>query len=132
MQLKRILLIDDEVTFTRVLKLYLEQAGPYEVTTAHCGREGIAAAKRVKPDLILLDVIMPDMDGSTVASELKEDKALAATPVIFLTAVVSREEAMTRSGLIGGQFFIAKPVAAKEIHQYIERYLAQHAGVSDG
>ena len=126
---KRILLIDDEVTFTRVLKAYLQEAGPYDVTVANSGLDGLAAAKASTPDMILLDIIMPDMDGSEVAAQLKEDPKLEAVPVIFLTAVVSREEAKTRSGVIGGQFFIAKPVAARDILSHIERYLAQHAGV---
>ena len=128
MDRKRILLIDDEATFSRVLKLYLEETGRCLVRTAGSGREGLVAAREFRPDLILLDVIMPDMDGGDVAAALSADASLQRVPVIFLTAVVSREEATTRNGLIGGQLFIAKPVSAKEVLGYIERCLAHPSG----
>ncbi|MBI4342723.1 MAG: response regulator [Candidatus Omnitrophica bacterium] len=130
MDRKRILLIDDEVTFTRILKTYLEQTGRYEVYTANSGREGVTMARIAKPNLILLDIIMPDLDGSAVAAELREDEELKRIPVIFLTAVVSREEATTRSGVIGGQFFIAKPVGAKDVLGHLERYLGGQDAVA--
>ena len=89
---KRILIIDDEAGLTRLLKLNLEQTGAYEVRTENRGLQGVAAAKAFRPDLILCDVIMPDLEGSDLAVQFKEDPALAATPFVFLTAVVSREE----------------------------------------
>lgn len=130
MDRKRILLIDDEVTFARTLQAYLEASGKYDVRTANNGRPGIAAAKEWRPHLILLDIIMPDVDGGQVAAEIAADPRLEDTPVIFLTAVVSREEATTHSGMIGGQLFIAKPVSGKEVLGHIERCLggtAAHA-----
>lgn len=123
MEKQRVLLIDDEVSFTSVMKVYLEYTGRFEVRTANQGREGIALAKAFHPELILLDVIMPDMDGGHVAEQCLADPALASVPVIFLTAVVSRQEAKTKAGLIGGQFFIAKPVGGRELLEAIDRYL---------
>lgn len=123
MEKKRILLVDDEVTFAKVLKEYLDHSGRYDVALAHTGAEALEAAKRLEPQLILLDVIMPDMSGGEVAEQLKQDDRTRRIPVIFVTAVVSREEATSRAGMIGGQLFLAKPVTAKEVLASIDRYL---------
>ncbi len=118
---KRILLIDDEPSFTRMLRLNLEKAGGYEVREENRGSQGLATAREFKPDLILLDVIMPDADGGEVAAQIKADRNLKDTPIVFLTAVVSKKE----EGLIGGRPFLAKPVGVKEVIDCIERHLAK-------
>ena len=120
---RRILLVDDEASFAGVLKAYLERTGRFEVAMAHNGTDGLQAAKTTAPELILLDVIMPDISGSEVAERLKADELTRRIPVIFLTAVVSRDEAKSRAGMIGGQLFLAKPVSAKEVMASIDRYL---------
>lgn len=131
MRKQRILLVDDEAAFTRVLKSYLEKTGAYEVRMENVAEQALAAAVEFQPDLILLDVIMPGLDGSRVAAQIKADGRLAAnTPIVFLTAVVSREEARARQGTIGDQVFIAKPVSIKEIIGCIESRLGpSRAGV---
>ncbi|MBI4590734.1 MAG: response regulator [Candidatus Rokubacteria bacterium] len=121
MDKKRILLIDDEPSFTRMLRLNLERTGTYEVREENRGAQGLAAAREFKPDLILLDVIMPDADGGTVAAQIKADQSLKNTPVVFLTAVVTKKE----EGVIGGRPFIAKPVSANEVIGCIEKHLAR-------
>jgi len=118
-----VLLIDDEQTFTRVLRFYLERTGRYEVRAEDSGTQGVRAAKEFHPDMIFLDVIMPDMDGGHVASELAQDPRTKQIPIVFLTAVVSREEAQAHEGVISGQLFMAKPIGAKEVLQCLERYL---------
>lgn len=118
---KRILLVDDEPSFTRMLRLNLEKTGAYEVREENRGAQGLAAAREFKPDLILLDVIMPDADGGDVAAQIKADKNLKDTPIVFLTAVVTKKE----EGLIGGRPFIAKPVSAKELIDCIEKHIAK-------
>lgn len=120
---KRILLVDDEVTFSRVLKVYLEETGGYIVRAESSGAAGLAAAREFRPDLILADIIMPDMDGGDMASQIKADPATAQIPVIFLTAVVSRDEVRANHGLIGNQLFVAKPVDGQEIVGHIEHFL---------
>ena len=120
---KRILIIDDEVGLTRLLKLNLEQTGAYEVRTENLGSQGVAAARAFKPDLILCDVIMPDLEGSDLVSQLKADPELGATPFVFLTAVVSREEVEAQGGMIGGHPFIAKPATVENIVACIEQHL---------
>ena len=120
---KRILIIDDEAGLTRLLKLNLEQTGAYEVRTENQGSHALAATREFRPDLILCDVIMPDMEGSDVATQLKADPGLAYIPFVFLTAVVSREEVEAQGGVIGGHPFIAKPVTVEKIVECIEQHL---------
>ncbi len=119
MRKKKILVIDDEPSFTRVLKLYLEKTGTYEVRDENRGKMALAAAKQFKPDLILLDIVMPDMDGGEVASNIIADEALKDTPIVFLTAAVAKDE----EGTISGRPFIAKPVNAEEVVHCIEKNL---------
>ncbi|MCH7570164.1 MAG: response regulator [Deltaproteobacteria bacterium] len=116
---KRILLIDDEPSFTNVLKLNLEETGAYEVRTENRGKQGLVTARQFKPDLILLDVIMPGMDGGDVASEIQTDENLKNIPIVFLTAVAKKKE----EGIIGGRPFIAKPVTVEEVIACIEKSL---------
>lgn len=125
MKKKRILLIDDEPDFTHVLKLNLEETGRYEVVEENRPEYVLPIARAFKPDLIFLDVVMPHVHGGEVAEKLRADEAIKDTPVVFLTAVVSREEAERQDGVIGGHPFIAKPVSLDEVLLLIEKYLQQ-------
>lgn len=118
---KKILIIDDEVDFTQVLRLNLEAAGKYEVRTENRGAYGLASARIFKPDLILLDIRMPDMEGSNVVQKIKNDEALKDTPVVFLTAVVKKEDVKSDNDLLQGYPFLSKPVTVKEIIDCIEK-----------
>ena len=93
MEKKRILIIDDEASFTRMVKLNLEKTGAFEVREENKATYALAAAREFKPDVILLDVIMPTMDGGDVAAQIRNDRHLKGTPIIFLTATVSQSEA---------------------------------------
>ena len=123
MEKKKILIVDDERTFTDIVKLTLETTGKYEVRAENSGRRGIKTAKDFLPDIIVLDVIMPDIGGGTVASLLKEDPKTKDTPILFLTAVVTDPEVDSRGGSIGGYPFIAKPVSMEKLVQAIENIL---------
>ena len=120
---KRILIVDDEVACTRLLKLCLVQTNRYEVEAANDPSGALALAERFRPDLILLDVMMPGMDGGEVASRIQASARLAQVPIVFLTAAVKREELRLRQGIIGGLTFLAKPVELAEVVQCIERIL---------
>lgn len=109
--------------FTQLLKLNLEQTGAYEVRTESLPEQALAAARAFRPDLIFLDVIMPQMQGGEVAAQLRADPALKDTPVAFLTAVLSEEEAARRQHLIGGNPFLAKPVHVEDVIACIEQRL---------
>ncbi len=125
MNTKRILAVDDEPNATRNLKLNLESTGSYEVLGENQAVNALAAARTFQPDLILLDVMMPDMDGSDVAARLHEDPVLRDTPVIFLTGIVSNEETGGREMVRGGETFLAKPVNTEALVNCIERTLSR-------
>ena len=86
---KKILVIDDEVSFARMVKLNLEKTGGFEVRAENRAMFALAAAREFLPDLILLDVIMPGMDGGDVSKQIKRDRNLKNTPIIYPNSTVS-------------------------------------------
>ena len=122
---KRILIVDDEASYTRLLKLSLVQTDRYEVEVENSSSGALALAERFLPDLILLDVMMPGMDGGELAARLKASPKLAQVPIVFLTAAVKREELRSREGTIGGLPFLAKPVELAEVMQCIDGILGR-------
>src|ERR1700735_1286857 len=98
MKKKRILVVDDESGFTHLLKLVLPI---YEVREENNPTRAVEVAREFKPDLILLDLIMPEMDGGTLAAKIREEPLLRFVPIVFLTAIVSPKEAETRKTLDG-------------------------------
>lgn len=122
---KRILVIDDEVNLTQMVKLNLEAVGDYKVETENEGANAIETAKRFKPDLIFLDLIMPDIEGSDVARHLKAEPGFKNVPIVFFTATITSEEVKKKGGIVGGQTFLAKPVSLKQLVECIERHTNQ-------
>ena len=120
---KRILLIDDEPGFTRLLRLNLEATGSYDVRIENDGTKGLAVMKEFRPDLVVLDVVMPDVDGGERAAANKTAHGLKDTPILFLTAVVSKTELKSRGDVIGGHPFLAKPVSIEDLTHKIEKCL---------
>ena len=120
---KRVLVVDDERTTTVLLKNRLEQTGRYEVRAENSGRGALVAAREFRPDLVILDVMMPEMGGNEVADEMRNDPRLADIPVIFLTSIVTKEDAGPDGGIIGGNRFIAKPVDPQKIIDYVDDLL---------
>ncbi len=121
MNKKRILIIDDEEGFCNLVKKNLEQAGEFEVYIATNGDDGIRSARNIRPDLILLDIIMPDMDGTDVASLIKNDKSIKNTPIVFLTAIVREEEASSQPSFTRGYSLLAKTVTVGELIACIKK-----------
>ena len=122
---KRILVVDDEPGMTRMLRRNLESTGRYEVRTENSGEAALPAARDFHPDFILLDVMMPGVDGGEVAARLKEDKVLQNVPVVFLTAIVKQEETAPTGSNIGGCEYLAKPVKTEDLVACIEKHLAK-------
>ena len=120
---KKILLVDDEEDFCFFVKLNLEQTGKYEVLTATSGSSGLIMASQELPDLVLLDIIMPEMNGGQVAELLLDNPKTKDIPVIFITAIASRSEVQSQEGVIGGRRFIAKPVTPIELIAKIDPIL---------
>src|SRR5689334_15994862 len=99
---KRILVVDDEPSITRLLKLNLEQTNDYVVRAEIDSERAIAAAEEFQPDLILLDVMMPGLDGGELASRFQANPKLKRVPIVFLTAATTKSEIYARGGKIGG------------------------------
>ncbi|MFH1414073.1 MAG: response regulator [Candidatus Omnitrophota bacterium] len=122
---KKILVIDDDQAVAELVKLSLEATEKYDVTIETKGSQGFATTKTFNPDLILLDIMFPDVQGSEIAVKLKEDPSTRDIPVVFLTGAVSREETSLRGGVIGGHAFIAKPVSINELIKSVEENIAK-------
>ena len=125
--MKKILIVDDEITATRLLKQGLERAGAYEVREENRSNRVINTVRQFQPDLIVMDVCMPEMDGGEVASELRAHPQFHNLPIIFLTSVVSENEAEGKPLMSGGFLFLAKPVNLTRLVIEIETQLSQAA-----
>lgn len=119
---KRILLVDDEKSLTTLLKLNLEETGNYEVRAENWPEDAIPAAREFKPDLILLDIIMPRMPGGNIAALIDEDPELKGTPIVFLTAAVRRHQVEDNDGIICDHPCLAKPASIDEVIAMIEKH----------
>jgi CheY-like chemotaxis protein len=125
----RILIVDNNRDFTYSAKLGLERTGRYSVWEENDPAGAHQTAQRVNPDLILLDIAMPETDGGEVAARIESDSELHRIPIVFLTALVTKAEA--KPGLeIQGHPFLAKPISIPELVAGIERNLPAHAASS--
>ncbi len=122
---KRILIVDDEPGITQLLRLNLERTGQYTIRTENVTSQVLSALQEFKPDLILLDVMMPGMDGGTLAGKIHGTRSFKSVPIVFLTAAVKQEELDARNGVIGGFPYIAKPLNVKDIISVIEKNLPE-------
>ncbi len=109
----RILVVDDDRSIVKVICSYLEQSG-YQTLTAHDGEMALHQLRRERPDLVILDLMMPNRDGWEVTQIVRGDKTLAATPIIMLTARVEDTDKIV--GLeLGADDYITKPFNAREV-----------------
>ena len=118
---KRILVVDDERDFVEMIKFRLEANG-YEVIAAFDGIQGMMVAKREKPDLIILDVMMPAGGGYLVCERLKLSSFTWSIPVIFLTAK-SRPEDEAKAYEVGAKYYLTKPYEPEVLLDTIKRAL---------
>jgi len=123
----KILLIDDDLDFLKATETVLKSKSNYEVITATDGKIGLQMAKDEKPDLILLDVIMPVEDGFTAAKKLKSDRQLQDIPVILLTSFSQRvgetNLAVSQGMDLEAEDYIEKPVSPEELLRRVEKLL---------
>src|SRR5438132_3032828 len=119
---KRILLVDDEKSFTNLLKLNLEETGNYEVRVENWPEDALGAAQQFKPDLVFLDIIMPRIPGGNVAAQIKESPELKDTPIVFLTAAVRKQQVDDNEGIICDFPCLAKPVTVDMVIEAIEKH----------
>ena len=119
---KRILLIDDHQTVFRLLEAIVRIKG-YKLIYAESGQQGIVMARQEQPDLILLDVMMPDIDGFKVCQYLKENDGTKEIPIMFLTARGAEDDLET-GRKAGADGFMTKPFQTIEVLKQIEKLLA--------
>ena len=122
---KRLILMeDDDETMLSTMKRYIEGTGRFEVRTQSKSTKLRDALADYSPELIILDLMMPDMDGGDVAAQLKNDSRTKNTPVLFFTSSVSKEEIEKSGGTIAGHTFMAKPCEGRELLKKIDQLLA--------
>lgn len=124
MDKKRILIIDDDVALTQMVKINLEDTGNYDVLVQNRSNRALHTAREYNPDLILLDYIMPEMDGGDISAQLHSDPLLQNIPVIMVTALVSNGE-MNGDGFVqrGGHVMVAKPIKFEKLEHCIDKCL---------
>ena len=113
----RILIIDDEPEITEIVETFLTEAG-YKVAVENSPVNAASKAREFKPDVVLLDIMMPGSDGYAVCQELKQDPEFAVTPIIFLTGK-DREEDQGKSFQAGGDMYIKKPFSCERLLEII-------------
>lgn len=120
--MKKVLIIDDEEDLSFFVKANLELAEDYEVATAISGKEGLKSAASYKPSIILLDIMMPGMDGYEVLSKLKSSEKTMAIPVIMLTAKAGEEDKI-KAAISYNEDYLVKPVQIDVLKAKIEEVL---------
>jgi len=120
--LPRLLVVDDDDAFRAFLEELLSRS-QYEVLTAANGKEGISLAMQEIPDLIILDVMMPDMSGGMAAHYLSENISTQSIPIIFLTSIISEDQEMIVDNREGNYQFLAKPIRVEHLLEEIVKCL---------
>jgi len=123
----KVLIVDDDTVASRLLALGLEKTGSYDVKVENVATHALTSAREFRPNVILLDVCMPGADGGDVAFSIHSNAALRSTPIIFLTSLVSGQEANNTGVLRGGYEFLPKPASVPKVVECISRHLGQDA-----
>jgi len=118
----RILIVDDNPRFSHSTRLILQESGQYVVCEENDAASAVETARSFRPDLILLDLVMPQLDGAEVAAQVESDWALHGVPIVFVTGLVTRDEA--RNGQrIDGHRVVSKPVSSFDLLGAVEESL---------
>jgi CheY-like chemotaxis protein len=122
--MKKILVIDDDENLCAAVKRGLESFGKYEVSVAGGGKAGLKAGRKLRPDLILLDIIMPDLDGLSVLKKLRQNEKTRFIPVVMLTGVQD-QEAKEQASYEYAEQYVTKPFEINRLESVIARTLAR-------
>jgi len=125
----KVLIIDDEENLCFFIKANLEMENRYQVLVATNGKKGLSMAGWDKPNIILLDIMMPGMDGFEVLKRLKESEKTASIPVIMLTALQDEDSKMKAASLYG-EDYIVKPIAIEDLKARIDSTLSGRPPIS--
>jgi two-component system response regulator VicR len=123
---RKVVCIEDEPEMIDLVKLILGRKG-FELTGAMGGREGLEAIREIKPDLVLLDLMMPDMDGWEVYQQMKSDEMLKHIPVIVVTAKAQSIDKVLGLHIAKVDDYVTKPFGPQELLQSVERVLHKHS-----
>ena len=121
---KKVVCIEDEPEMIDLVKLILGRKG-FDLIGAMGGREGLEAVRRVRPDLVLLDLMMPDMDGWEVYQQMKADEELSNIPVIVVTAKAQSIDKVLGLHIAKVDDYVTKPFGPQELLQSVERVLSK-------
>jgi len=121
---KRIMIVDDEPDTVDLVKLVLETEG-YEILVAYSGSEALEKIKTEKPDMVLLDIMMPGMDGWAVRTKLLEDKGTKDIPIVMLTARAQPIDKMIGLHVVGVSDYITKPFGRRELVDRVRAVLGE-------
>lgn len=125
----KVLAVDDEEKLLELLESLLTLGGDYEVSTASNGKDALAKVGEDQPDVILLDVVMPEMDGPTLAHKLRESSQTADIPIIFLTGLVESAPTDYHGPELGGQLYLSKPFYAEDLFRIIDLALERKSAL---
>src|SRR5436305_9985567 len=118
----RVLIVDDNSRFARSAQLFLEQTGNYFACALNDPRRALETARSFKPDLVLVDLIMPQADGLEVATQLEADWALHGVPIVFFTSLITAEEAKDGRRVYGHRI-LPKPTRGFDLIRVVEENL---------
>jgi DNA-binding response OmpR family regulator len=116
----KVLAVDDEERLLELVESLLTLKGDFQVSTASNGEEALTKVKEEQPDVILLDVVMPQMDGPTLAHKLRESSSTADIPIIFLTGLVESAPTDYHGPELGGQLYLSKPFDSEDLFKIID------------
>ena len=118
----RILIVDNNSRFARGARLFLDRTGKYVACSVIDPRRALESARSFKPDLVLVDLIMPQEDGPEVAAQLEADWALHGVPIVFLTSLITAEEAKYGRRVYGHRI-LPKPASSSELIELVDQNL---------
>lgn len=118
-----VLVVEDQAPFREFLQISLSRLG-LDVVTALTGKVALSRAKEHRPDLILLDVMLPDMDGYEVCNELRDSPETSLTPIIFISAV-SSDKHVQRAMAAGATDYLVKPLNSEDVKELVDRYMGK-------
>jgi DNA-binding response OmpR family regulator len=119
---RRILIVDNNSQFARSARLLLDQSGKYAACSVIDPRGALESARNFKPDLVLVDLVMPQEDGSEVAAQFEADWALHGVPIVFLTSLITAEEAKDGRRVYGHRI-LPKPTSGSRLFELVEQNL---------
>ena len=122
----KVLMVDDEPHFTTGVKSNLEATGNFEVFVVNDSNEALEKVRETKPDLVLLDIVMPGVEGVDIIEGMEADPELKSIPILVVTAMIGHEDATTKDGVVkfGKHVLLAKPIQTEVLIRSIEDKLA--------